>query len=112
MPKIQTRFVCQSCGYEAPRWIGKCPECDAWNSFVEETRVTQKPSLGRHNAPTSISDSRPTPVTHIDHQSSSRLSTGIGELDRVLGGGIVQGAVILVGGDPGIGKSTLMTQVA
>src|SRR5579872_5451776 len=113
MPKTQTRFVCQSCGYDSPRWVGKCPECDSWNSFVEEVRIVEKPAAaGRASAVLPGMSSHPTPITEVAAQSEQRLASGIGELDRVLGGGIVPGALILVGGDPGIGKSTLMTQVA
>src|SRR5438067_1225170 len=113
MAKTQIRFVCQTCGHESPRWVGRCPECDAWNSLVEEVRVPEKSAqLGRPSATLSNGSSRPTPITHVEARSDARLSTGIGELDRVLGGGLVSGALILVGGDPGIGKSTLMTQAA
>src|SRR5687768_5160922 len=112
MPKTQTRFVCQGCGYESPRWIGRCPECDAWNSFVEEVRIPERSSALGRVAPISGLHTRPQPITEIASTASIRLNTGIGELDRVLGGGIVPGALILIGGDPGIGKSTLMTQVA
>ncbi|MEP6756477.1 MAG: DNA repair protein RadA, partial [Chthonomonadales bacterium] len=113
MAKTHTRFVCQSCGHESPRWVGKCTECDAWNSFQEEVRMPEKPAaaaLGRGAVNTS--SSRPIPITQVTAQTHARLSSGISELDRVLGGGIVPGGVVLVGGDPGIGKSTLLTQVA
>jgi DNA repair protein RadA/Sms len=115
MAKTQTRYVCQSCGHESPRWQGKCPDCDAWNSFVEEVRVVEKAaSLGRSAAGAILpgASGRPVPITEVAAQTELRLSSGIGELDRVLGGGIVRGGLTLVGGDPGIGKSTLMTQVA
>src|SRR5436190_1702687 len=114
MPKVQTRYICQSCGHESPRWIGRCPECDSWNSFMEEIRISDKTGgLGRTGL-TVVPGlaGRPTPITEIESQRLSRFSSGIGELDRVLGGGFVPGALILVGGDPGIGKSTLLTQVA
>src|SRR4051812_4567505 len=113
MAKTQIRFVCQSCGHESPRWLGRCPECDAWNSFVEEVRVPEKASgPGRTSAVLPSGSGRPQSITQVAAQSEERISSGIGELDRVLGGGIVPGAVVLVGGDPGIGKSTLMTQAA
>ena len=113
MPKTQIRYVCQSCGHESPRWLGRCPECDAWNSFLEEVRVPEKAPLGRSSSALMPAGSvRPTPITDVEARTDSRLSTGIAELDRVLGGGLVHGAIILVGGDPGIGKSTLMTQAA
>ena len=93
--------------------MGKCPECDAWNSFVEEVRAHEKPG-GLSRAPAILpgSSARPTAITNVATQRETRFPSGIGELDRVLGGGIVPGALVLVGGDPGIGKSTLMTQVA
>ena len=110
MPKAHTKFVCQSCGYESPRWVGKCPNCSGWNSFVEEIVAPkskgQTASRGISGAP------RPLPITEIEISPEPRASTRIPELDRVLGGGIVPGAVVLVGGDPGIGKSTLMMQMA
>jgi DNA repair protein RadA/Sms len=113
MPKVQTKYVCQTCGHETPRWMGKCPECDAWNSFVEEVRVQEKATpLGRSSTLLPSGAALPTPITQVAAQRETRLPSGIGELDRVLGGGIVPGALVLVGGDPGIGKSTLMTQVA
>src|SRR5438105_14936544 len=113
MAKTQTKFVCQACGYGSPRWLGRCPECEAWNSFVEEIRVVVKQAgPGRASAALPGTSNRPAPITAVAAQMQSRLPTGIGELDRVLGGGMVSGALILVGGDPGIGKSTLLTQVA
>ncbi len=113
MPKTQTRFVCQTCAYESPRWLGRCPECDGWNSFVEEIRIVDKsPIAARSGALQVTVAGRPIPITEVSSTALDRMPTGIGELDRVLGGGIVPGALVLVGGDPGIGKSTLMTQVA
>jgi len=116
MPKVQIKYVCQSCGFETPRWVGKCGECDAWNSFIEEVRVPEKSiPLGKHGSSLpglAGASSRPQPITQVAAQNERRISSGIGELNRVLGGGIVDGALMLVGGDPGIGKSTLMTQVA
>jgi DNA repair protein RadA/Sms len=109
MKKSHSKFVCQACAYESPRWIGKCPNCGEWNSFVEELIVlkskTARASGSRlHAGPISIGE--------VSLLPESRVSTGIAELDRVLGGGIVAGSVVLVGGDPGIGKSTLMMQMA
>lgn len=112
MPKPVVRFVCQQCGFSAPRWQGKCNDCDAWNSMVEET---VRPVSGRATKGVSVmgaSASRPRPVTEIPTRSGPRDSTGIGEFDRVLGGGVVPGALVLIAGDPGTGKSTLLTQVA
>jgi len=109
MKKSHSKFVCQACAYESPRWIGKCPNCGEWNSFVEELIVlkskTSRASGSRLNA-------GPISIGEVSLLPDSRVSTGIAELDRVLGGGIVAGSVVLVGGDPGIGKSTLMMQMA
>lgn len=109
MAKIITKYVCQSCGYVSPRWVGKCPNCSEWNTFVEEApsplKASRKPSgVASRIEPVSLDD--------IEREESPRVSTRIGEFDRVLGGGIVPGSLILLGGDPGIGKSTLMMQLA
>ena len=108
MAKPKTHFVCQSCGYQAPKWLGKCPGCQGWNTFVEERAVEEKTPerdlLGFER------DAVPTPLTEIVPEERGRLEIGIGEFDRVLGGGIVYGSMVLVGGDPGIGKSTLLLQ--
>ena len=109
MGKIHSKYVCQSCAYESARWIGKCPNCDEWNSFVEE--VVPRKVRGKH-ATIQRTSSFPVPITEVSILPEPRISTNIPELDRVLGGGIVPGAVVLVGGDPGIGKSTLMMQMA
>ncbi|MBI5021198.1 MAG: DNA repair protein RadA [Ignavibacteriales bacterium] len=107
MAKIISKYICQSCGYESPRWTGKCPNCSGWNTFVEE--LAQR---GATRKTASSSNVKGTPLTEIDTQDDSRTRTNIVELDRVLGGGIVDGSVMLIGGDPGIGKSTLMMQIA
>ena len=107
MAKGKTLYVCQSCGYVAPKWMGKCPECGQWNSLVEERQISTKRTRmiqGRSAAPVSI--------TQVSSESQSRFATGIEEFDRILGGGVVPGSMVLVGGDPGIGKSTLLLQVA
>ena len=107
MAKEKQVFYCKECGYESAKWLGQCPGCHSWNAFVEEkiTVGAQKHSSGKKNvvAPTSILE-----VTTADE---SRIKTNIGELDRVLGGGIVKGSLVLVGGDPGIGKSTLLSMI-
>jgi len=108
MPKIKTHYVCQSCGYQAPKWLGKCPGCQAWNTFIEE-RVAEEKAPERDLFGFEI-NAVPTPITEIVAEEKGRLQIGIGEFDRVLGGGIVLGSVVLVGGDPGIGKSTLLLQ--
>jgi DNA repair protein RadA/Sms len=109
MAKVITKYVCQSCGYVSPRWVGKCPNCQEWNTFVEEAppplKLSRKPAGGRsHVEPVSLKD--------IDKEDVERQRTGIAEFDRVLGGGLVGGSLLLLGGDPGIGKSTLMMQLA
>lgn len=106
--KTTTIFFCQQCGYESSKWMGQCPACKAWNSFAEE-RVQVK--AGK---PLEVHDKKketPVRLTEVDTTEEMRMSTGIGELDRVLGGGLVPGSLTLVGGDPGIGKSTLLLQV-
>jgi len=107
--KIQTKYVCQSCGYVSPRWVGKCPNCNEWNTFVEEAssplRLSKKP-VG------AASKIEPIPMDELESQDVPRVKTNIEEFDRVLGGGLVPGSLILLGGDPGIGKSTLMMQIA
>ena len=107
MSKVKTIFQCQACGSVSPKWLGKCPDCGAWNSFAEEKReaVTRHSSITAH-----LGKSKPQPLSSITSGSEQRTSTGIRELDRVLGGGVVSGSVVLIGGDPGIGKSTLLLQ--
>ena len=107
MSKLQSKYVCQNCGYESPRWVGKCPNCSEWNTFVEE--LVQKVSARKIVKGTSI---KATPLNEVDIVEDQRLTTSIDEFDRVLGGGIVLGSVVLLGGDPGVGKSTLMMQLA
>jgi DNA repair protein RadA/Sms len=107
MSKVRTFYQCQSCGYASPKWLGKCPDCGSWSSFAEE-----KSFGGAKNAsPTHVAGrTEPVVLSAIAAVSEKRTSTGIKEFDRVLGGGVVDGSVILVGGDPGIGKSTLLLQ--
>lgn len=105
MGKNVTRFVCVSCGYEAGKWLGRCPGCGSWNTMQEEKKE-HKPGKGEEKRGRTVA------LSHIQNDEVQRVSTGIGELDRVLGGGIVPGSLILLGGDPGIGKSTLLLQVA
>ncbi|OGR27277.1 MAG: DNA repair protein RadA [Desulfuromonadales bacterium GWD2_54_10] len=102
--KQKTIFSCQKCGSQSPKWLGKCPDCGAWNSMAEE--LVGKQMLGGVPG----ERSRPVPICDVPPQTESRLETGVGELDRVLGGGIVPGSLVLIGGDPGIGKSTLLLQ--
>lgn len=105
----KTVYFCQECGYESAKWMGQCPGCKAWNTFVEETVSAKKPTSGT----TGRTEKRQEPVIlrDISLSEDERQTTKIGELDRVLGGGIVPGSLVLVGGDPGIGKSTLLLQV-
>ncbi len=105
--KKETLFVCQSCGHKSGKWLGKCPECGEWNSLVEEK--TRKPS-GRNGF--QLRDVTAAAFTEIEPQDDVRVTSGVTEFDRVLGGGIVPGTLVLIGGDPGIGKSTLLLQVA
>lgn len=98
-------YVCQTCGYQSAKWLGKCPDCGAWNSLVEEVRSRNK--RGASPPP----DSLPIPICDVQGDAEERLSCGISEFDRVLGGGLVAGSLVLVGGDPGIGKSTILLQV-
>lgn len=101
-------YYCQNCGTRSATWLGRCNVCGQWNTFVEEV-IQRSPSKKRENV---VVDSQPQLLKDITGDTSVRISSGIGELDRVLGGGIVQGSIILLGGDPGIGKSTLMLQLA
>jgi DNA repair protein RadA/Sms len=106
LAKKRTSFVCQSCGYAAPKWAGKCPECGTWSSLVEEVPVEEGAAQLKNR------DVNPYVLSEIKGLEIDRTKTGISELDQVLGGGLVMGSVILVGGEPGIGKSTIMLQVA
>ncbi|MDD5711322.1 MAG: DNA repair protein RadA [Smithellaceae bacterium] len=107
MKKIKTTFFCQGCGYQSPKWLGKCPSCNGWNTFVEEEiRDTDASAAGELRFSEAAQS-----IDAIVVDEGQRLVTGIAEIDRVLGGGIVSGSAVLVGGDPGIGKSTLLLQV-
>ena len=109
-----TAFFCRECGYESAKWSGQCPACKEWNTFVEEPLATEKKTKGIVNVGISTgrkTDVKPSTFSQISTQDKDRMSTGIAELDRVLGGGVVEGSLVLVGGDPGIGKSTLLLQM-
>lgn len=112
MAKVKTRYVCQNCGYINPKWLGKCPECLQWNTFEEEVeeKISSK-TKALANVGGSI-NSKPVKINSITIDREERFSTKIPELDRVLGNGIIPGSLVLVGGDPGIGKSTLLLQVS
>ncbi len=111
--KIKSVFFCQSCGYESSKWMGQCPGCREWNTFVEETvKPAAKAVKGVPSSTTSGEYIQPKSLSEIEMNDEERYDTHIGELNRVLGGGLVKGSLILVGGDPGIGKSTILLQVA
>ena len=113
MPKGKTAiYFCQNCGFESAKWMGQCPACHEWNSFVEEpVQVSRSAKGGARGAAAGKRAARPQQITKVETALEKRSTTGLNELDRVLGGGIVEGSLVLVGGDPGIGKSTLLLQV-
>ena len=114
MAKEKTVYVCSACGYETPRWMGKCPGCNAWNTMEEQApqaSVSQAAPV-KANKQRGGTGAKALRLDEIPEEKAARASTGIGELDRVLGGGVVEGSLMLVGGDPGIGKSTLLLQVS
>ncbi|GAB6168941.1 DNA repair protein RadA [Clostridium carnis] len=111
MAKIKSMFVCQECGYESPKWLGKCPDCNKWNTLVEEVRDSQKDLKVKVNN-VRIIDNMPKSISEIKSGNKERYDTGLKELNRVLGGGLVKGSLTLISGDPGIGKSTLLLQTA
>ncbi|MFD0694322.1 DNA repair protein RadA [Paenibacillus sp. GCM10027628] len=110
MSKQKTKFCCQECGYESPKWMGKCPGCQSWNTMVEEIETVVR-TQGM-NSSIARTKEKPTSIIHIESSPEPRVLTNNKELNRVLGGGIVPGSLILVGGDPGIGKSTLLLQTS
>jgi DNA repair protein RadA/Sms len=107
-----TVFVCQECGAQSPKWLGKCPDCGAWNAMVEERATEASPATVEHRYALSREGSAARLYADIQIEQHARISTGITEFDRVLGGGIVPGSLVLLGGEPGIGKSTLLLQAA
>ena len=107
MSKTRIKYICSNCGYESLRWLGKCPECDSWNSFTEEIIETSKRKISTAKTKVTV-----TSINEISATEEDRVKTNIPEFDRVLGGGLMPGSVILLGGDPGIGKSTLAMQAA
>ena len=113
MGKLKSIYICSECGYESPKWYGKCPECGEWNTFTEDVREEELPSKQKTSSlMTNISDDdKVENILDIAVENEYRYVTGIKELDRVVGGGIVKGSVILLGGDPGIGKSTMLLQI-
>ena len=108
MSKSKRAYICQTCGWQTAKWLGHCPDCGGWDTFAEELQMSMPARCqAQPGAPQS-----PLPLTEIVHDDTERLLTGIGEFDRTLGGGIVRGSLVLIGGDPGIGKSTLLLQAA
>ena len=108
--KKKTVFFCKQCGYESSKWLGQCPGCHEWDSFVEEPVAKAVPGVSGTVSATK-KDAVPTLLSNVTTDDENRISTKISEMDRVLGGGIVVGSLVLVGGDPGIGKSTLLLQM-
>src|SRR5262249_32603692 len=98
MTRTLVRFACEECGHESPKWLGRCPECGAWGALAERTSAGQA----------ATAESTPRPIAAVGDAAANRLATGISEFDRVLGGGLVPGSVTLLGGEPGVGKSTLL----
>jgi len=112
MSKLRTVFACQACGFESSKWLGRCPDCGEWNSMIEERQEPVAKGRGRQGELPIAVGGRPQPYEVVDAGEAARRSSGIEEFDRVLGGGIVPGSMVLIGGEPGIGKSTLLLQVA
>jgi len=111
MVKKKTKFMCNDCGYESPKWMGRCPGCGNWNTMVEEIEIVSKGPRGAFKHSTSTTQ-KAVPIIHVETVEEPRIVTEMSELNRVLGGGIVPGSLVLIGGDPGIGKSTLLLQVS
>jgi DNA repair protein RadA/Sms len=107
--KVKTIFSCQKCGYQSPKWLGKCPDCQAWNSFLEED---YSPPSSKDSRRLTFYKDEPVLLKDVETKDEERVKLGIAELDRVLGGGVVRGSIILIGGDPGVGKSTISLQLS
>lgn len=112
MAKAKTTFFCQQCGHESPKWLGKCPSCGTWNSFVEELIQKEEPAKTEWRQETKSERNHAKPIREVEAVNEVRITTHDQELNRVLGGGVVPGSLVLIGGEPGIGKSTLMLQLA
>ncbi|MBO7250056.1 MAG: AAA family ATPase, partial [Clostridia bacterium] len=106
-------YICSECEYESPKWMGKCPSCGAWNSFVEDvvSKESAAPAAQKRTSMLSNKENSLSPFSELDTPEYTRIQTGLSELDRVLGGGLVHGSVVLLSGEPGIGKSTLLLQI-
>ena len=112
MAKQTTVFVCSECGATSPRWLGRCPSCGKFNTMAEEIVAPPAPAAAKAVKKSAYASSRAKPLSQVEFQTYERTPSGISEFDNVIGGGIVKGSLILLGGDPGIGKSTLLTQIA
>ena len=111
MAKVKSKWICQQCGYESAGYLGKCPECASWGSFVEEIQTQN--IKGSNISPQGIvNDTKPSLINDIHIGEEVRISTNISEFDRILGGGLVKGSLVLIAGDPGIGKSTILLQTS
>ena len=111
MAKVQTRYICQECGSAQAKWMGRCPDCGEWNTLVE-TLVESRSARNAKIALTSMQQNQPRLLRDVVADGFQRMSLAMDELDRVLGGGLVPGSLVLIGGDPGIGKSTLLLQAS
>lgn len=111
MAKKKTKFMCNDCGFESAKWMGRCPGCGNWNTMVEEVEIVSKGPRGAFQHSSSTTQ-KAVPLITIEAMEETRVATDLQEFNRVLGGGIVQGSLVLIGGDPGIGKSTLLLQVS
>ena len=109
--KPTINFVCQECGYDSPQWLGKCPECGSWNS-MKEFKISRVAEGAKNAVSNNLVQSKPQKIQEIAYQKTSRIQTKYEELNNVLGGGIVNGSATLIAGDPGVGKSTLLLQLA
>ncbi|MRX72573.1 DNA repair protein RadA [Bacillus lacus] len=112
MAKTKSKFICQECGYESAKWMGKCPACGAWNTMTEETIKAASPGRRTTFNHSNSTVQKPSPITQIENAKEPRIHTRSKEFNRVLGSGIVKGSLVLIGGDPGIGKSTLLLQIS
>ena len=110
MAKTKSVYICQNCGTDSPKWIGKCPSCGEWNSYVEEI-ISKDTSPKMIMAGLEITKQKPVRLHEVETSEETRIDTSSNELNRVLGGGLVPGSLVLIGGEPGIGKSTLVLQV-
>lgn len=108
MAKVKKVWFCRNCGYESAKWLGRCPSCGEWNAMVEEN-IVQSPQISSFSG--MPSKAQPVPITAIENRDEERIVSGLQEFDRVLGGGLVKGSLVLIGGEPGIGKSTLSLQI-